>query len=225
MIAAVVLGSTNLFGGRGTISAGQMGVTLMHEHILVDASGKWVPPACCSKRHIGEQEVHVGILGALRMNPLMNRDNCPLFDIDAASEELMKFRELGGQTIVDPTNLGIGRDPLALQRIARRTGLNYAANEIRDIRAAVCHDVHSAHQSVEHDDVNVMCLGAQIVGAWLATDLIDAFLPAEFSTDADFRRRVEKLNALAKSANGCGAICVRTPHPLARRLPLSSMSP
>jgi ribose 5-phosphate isomerase B len=67
---------------------------------------------------------------------------------------------------------------------------------MRGIRAAVCHDVHSAHQSVEHDDVNVMCIGAQIVGSWLAKDLISSFLAAEFSTDADFRRRVEKLHAM-----------------------------
>jgi phosphotriesterase-related protein len=108
----------------GPLPIHEMGVTLMHEHILIDASGKWVAPACCSQRHIGEQKVHIGILGALRMNPLMNRDNCQLFDVDLAAEELMKFREQGGQTVVDPTNLGIGRDPLALQRIARRTGLN-----------------------------------------------------------------------------------------------------
>lgn len=72
-------------------------------------------------------------------------------------------------------------------------------DELRGIRAAVCHDVHSAHQPVEHDDVNVMCIGAQIVGAWLAIDLIDAFLAAQFSTDEDFRRRVEKLGDLEKS--------------------------
>ena len=47
-------------------------------------------------------------------------------------------------------------------------GAAIAANKVAGIRAAVCHDVHSAHQSVEHDDVNVMCIGAQIVGAWLA---------------------------------------------------------
>lgn len=47
-------------------------------------------------------------------------------------------------------------------------GASIAANKVKGIRAAVCHDVHSAHQSVEHDDVNVMCIGAQIVGAWLA---------------------------------------------------------
>ena len=60
----------------------------------------------------------------------------------------------------------------------------------------MCHDVHSAHQSVEHDDVNLMCLGAQIVGPWLARDLIDAFLAARFSTDEACRRRVAKLHAM-----------------------------
>lgn len=108
----------------GPLPVAQMGVTLMHEHILLDASGKWVPPTCCGEREIGEQKVHIGILGALRMNPLMNRDNCQLFDVEAAIDELMRFRELGGNTVVDPTNLGIGRDPAALQKIARRTGLN-----------------------------------------------------------------------------------------------------
>ena len=77
-------------------------------------------------------------------------------------------------------------------------GAAIAANKTKGIRAAVCHDVHSAHQAVEHDDVNVMCIGAQIVGAWLARDLIAAYLSAEFSTDPDFRRRVAKLEAMEK---------------------------
>jgi len=75
-------------------------------------------------------------------------------------------------------------------------GASIAANKVKGIRAAVCHDVHSAHQCVEHDDVNVMCIGAQIVGPWLAKDLISAFLSAEFSTDEDMRRRVAKLHLL-----------------------------
>ena len=75
-------------------------------------------------------------------------------------------------------------------------GAVIAANKMKGIRAAVCHDVHSAHQSVEHDDVNIMCIGAQIVGPWLAADLIGAFLAAEFSTDENFRRRVAKLHAM-----------------------------
>src|SRR5690606_31279550 len=75
-------------------------------------------------------------------------------------------------------------------------GACIAANKVKGIRAAVCHDIHSAHQCVEHDDVNVMCIGAQIVGPWLALDLVGAYLEAEFSTDEDCRRRVEKLHAM-----------------------------
>ena len=79
-------------------------------------------------------------------------------------------------------------------------GASIAANKMKGIRAAVGHDVHSAHQCVEHDDVNVLCIGAQIVGAWLALDLIDAYLAAQFSTDPDFRRRVAKLHDMDSGA-------------------------
>ncbi len=74
-------------------------------------------------------------------------------------------------------------------------GASIAANKRRGVRAAVCHDVHSAHQSVEHDDVNVMCIGAQIVGPWLARDLVKSFLEARFDANDDHRRRVAKLTA------------------------------
>jgi ribose 5-phosphate isomerase B len=80
-------------------------------------------------------------------------------------------------------------------------GASIAANKMKGIRAAVCHDVHSAHQSVEHDDVNVMCLGAKIVGPWLANDLITSYLEARFaSDDADYARRVAKLHEMDAGA-------------------------
>lgn len=75
-------------------------------------------------------------------------------------------------------------------------GASIAANKMPGIRAAVAHDVYSAHQCVEHDDVNVLCLGAQIVGEPLAFDLLRAYLNAEFSTAEEFRRRVSKLGEL-----------------------------
>jgi ribose 5-phosphate isomerase B len=75
-------------------------------------------------------------------------------------------------------------------------GASIAANKVRGIRAAVCHDIHSAHQSVEHDDVNVMCIGAQIVGPWLANDLVASFLEATFEDNEDYRRRVAKLHEM-----------------------------
>ncbi|MCI0775301.1 MAG: RpiB/LacA/LacB family sugar-phosphate isomerase, partial [Chloroflexi bacterium] len=61
------------------------------------------------------------------------------------------------------------------------------------IRAALTHDTHSAHQGVEHDDVNLACIGAWIIGIEVAKEVLEAFVNAEFSTDPDFRRRVDKL--------------------------------
>jgi ribose 5-phosphate isomerase B len=75
-------------------------------------------------------------------------------------------------------------------------GASIACNKISGIRASVCHDVHSAHQCVEHDNVQVMCLGAQIIGEWAAKDLVEIFLKAEFSTSEEFRRRVNKLEIM-----------------------------
>jgi ribose 5-phosphate isomerase B len=86
-----------------------------------------------------------------------------------------------------------GRVERGLMVCGTGVGAAIGANKMKGIRAAVCHDVHSAHQCVEHDDVNVMCIGAQIVGAWLAKDLIAAYLAAQFSTEEEFRRRVAKL--------------------------------
>ena len=75
-------------------------------------------------------------------------------------------------------------------------GAAIAANKIPGIRASVCHDIYTAHQCVEHDDVNVCCFGAQIIGSKLVVDLLSSYLSAEFSTDEDFRRRVGKLKAM-----------------------------
>jgi ribose 5-phosphate isomerase B len=75
-------------------------------------------------------------------------------------------------------------------------GASIACNKMPGIRASVCHDIYSAHQCVEHDDVQVMCLGAQIIGHTVALELIDSFLKAQFSTNEEFRRRVAKLGLM-----------------------------
>lgn len=75
-------------------------------------------------------------------------------------------------------------------------GVAIAANKYPGIRACVCHDVHSAHQGVEHDNMNILCLGGKIIGAWHAKDIIEAFVRAEFSTDDFFRNRTAKLDLL-----------------------------
>lgn len=77
-------------------------------------------------------------------------------------------------------------------------GACIAANKLPGIRAALAHDAYSAHQCVEHDDANVLCLGAQIVGEPLARDLAGIYLAARFSGEAQFRRRLAKLAALER---------------------------
>ena len=79
-------------------------------------------------------------------------------------------------------------------------GACIAANKVPGIRAALCHDVYSAHQCVEHDDVNVLCLGAQIVGPTLALELLRTFLEARYDGEEPFRSRVAKLAELERRA-------------------------
>ncbi len=77
-------------------------------------------------------------------------------------------------------------------------GACIAGNKVRGIRAALCHDTYSAHQCVEHDDVNLLCLGAWIIGIKVAEEILHAYVNANFSTDEDFRRRVRKLGEMEK---------------------------
>ncbi|HZI63840.1 MAG TPA: ribose 5-phosphate isomerase B, partial [Thermoanaerobaculia bacterium] len=72
-------------------------------------------------------------------------------------------------------------------------GVSIAANKVPGIRAAICHDTYTAHQAVEHDDMNVLCLGARVVGGALASEIVSAFLNARFSGEARHRRRLDKL--------------------------------
>jgi ribose 5-phosphate isomerase B len=72
-------------------------------------------------------------------------------------------------------------------------GASVAANKVKGIRAGLCHDVYSAHQGVEHDDMNVICLGARVVGTHLALEIVRAFLGASFSYDDRHVRRLHKV--------------------------------
>ena len=81
-------------------------------------------------------------------------------------------------------------------------GASVAACKLPGIRAAVCHDVYSAHQGVEHDDMNVLCLGSEVVGPELAADLVRTFLQARFGGGERYRRRLEKIAAMEQKPLG-----------------------
>ena len=80
-------------------------------------------------------------------------------------------------------------------------GASVAACKLAGIRAAVCHDVYSAHQGVEHDDMNVLCLGSEVVGAELAADLVRTFLGARFGGGERYVRRLEKIADMERTAD------------------------
>jgi phosphotriesterase-related protein len=118
------VGSGKVMTVRGPIAAADLGVTLMHEHILNDCRCWWNKPKEPERVHLGSDPVSIEILGDLRMDPFANLHNCTLDDEELAIAELKPVAAHGGRTVVDPTCKGIGRDPLALQRISRATGLN-----------------------------------------------------------------------------------------------------
>ncbi len=78
-------------------------------------------------------------------------------------------------------------------------GAAVAANKVKGIRAGLCHDTYSAHQGVEHDDINVLCLGARVVGPSLAKEIVMAFLKARFSDEERHRRRLALVAELERT--------------------------
>ena len=79
-------------------------------------------------------------------------------------------------------------------------GASVAASKLPGIRAAICHDIYSAHQGVEHDDMNVLCLGSEVVGAELAADLVKAFLAATFDGGERYVQRLQKIEDLERTS-------------------------
>ena len=77
-------------------------------------------------------------------------------------------------------------------------GASVDASKLRGIRAAVCHDAYSAHQGVEHDDMNVLCLGSEVIGPELAAELVRAFLNARFDGGERYVRRLEKVEEMER---------------------------
>ncbi len=108
----------------GPIDPKDLGITLPHEHLLCDGKANVSEPSTASDKAMAHKPVSMETLHWLRYHPFENFDNCQLLDEQEAIDEAMLFKKAGGSTIVDVTNVGIGRDPQALARISRVTGLN-----------------------------------------------------------------------------------------------------
>ena len=109
---------------------------------------------------------------------------------DATPSDYPDFAEAVGLAVAE------GRAERGILVCGSGVGVAAAANKIPGVRAGLCHDGYSAHQGVEHDEMNVLALGARVVGEALALELVDIFLAARFSGEARHRRRLEKLRAI-----------------------------
>lgn len=113
-----------------------------------------------------------------------------------ASDDYPDYAEKVGEAI------RIGEADRGILVCGSGVGVSVAANKMPGIRAAIAHDTYSAHQGVEHDDMNVLVLGARVIGSNLAPELVGAFLGAKFSGEARHVRRLNKVKAIeAKFAN------------------------
>jgi len=133
---------------------------------------------------------HAGFPIKAELLAFLRQQGHEVTDVGSFDPRPLDFPDIARQVAEAITS---GRAERGLMVCGTGVGAAIGANKMKGIRAAVCHDVHSAHQCVEHDDVNVMCIGAQIVGPWLAKDLIAAYLNAKFSSEEQYRRRVAKL--------------------------------
>jgi ribose 5-phosphate isomerase B len=123
-----------------------------------------------------------------------------VLDVGAFNEnpsDYPDFAEAVGRAVLD------GRAERGVLICGSGVGASVAANKLLGIRAAVCHDTYSAHQGVEHDDMNVLVLGSRVIGVKLAEDLVKSYLGAKFTNEERHVRRIAKVKALeAKFAAG-----------------------
>src|SRR5437762_10088029 len=116
-----------------------------------------------------------------------------VLDVGAFNEnpsDYPDFAEAVGRAVLD------GKAERGVLICGSGVGASVAANKLPGIRAGLCHDTYSAHQGVEHDDMNVLVLGSRVIGPALGNELVHAFLGATFSGEARHRRRLEKVKAL-----------------------------
>jgi ribose 5-phosphate isomerase B len=146
--------------------------TKLHVAIGADHGGFWLKNELVERLH---KQYDIADLGAHKLNP---------------DDDYPDFAESVARAVAS------GQVQRGILVCGSGVGACIAANKVPGVRACLCQDTYSAHQGVEHDDMNVLCLGARVIGIELATELAFAFLNARFSKEARHRRRLKKVLAI-----------------------------
>lgn len=136
---------------------------------------------------------HAGYQLKVRMIPYLKEQGHTVLDQGCNSTEPVFFPDVARAVCAPVVD---GRAERAIMFCGTGVGAAIACNKIPGIRASIIHDGHIAHQAVEHDHVQVMCIGEKIVGDWLAADLIDTFLAAKGNTDDRTKEVIRKLDEM-----------------------------
>lgn len=126
----------------------------------------------------------------------LRASNINVIDVGTNSEEPVDYPDFAKKVADELTAKSCNK---GIVICGSGVGASITANKIKGIRASVCHDTYSAHQGVEHDDMNVLVLGARIIGVALAHEIVDAFLHAGFSREERHLRRLEKVLSIENS--------------------------
>jgi RpiB/LacA/LacB family sugar-phosphate isomerase len=138
---------------------------------------------------------HAGFVLKQDVATLLRKDGHAVVDVgtdSTAPVDYPDFAEAVSQAVLD------GRAERAVLICGSGVGASVAANKLPGIRAAICHDIYSAHQGVEHDDMNVLVLGGRIIGPALVPELVRAFVAAQFTSEERHVRRLAKVKAIEK---------------------------
>ena len=183
----------------GPIDPDQLGVTLTHEHLLIDLGTIMDPPTNASALDFFRKPVTVEMLSEIRHYGRLNADNAQLFDVQTAIEEIGLFRQHGGDSIVDATSIGIARDPVALARISRASGVNIVMGASHYVAAAHPADMDSrSEDDLVQQIVQDVTVGADGTG-------IKAGVIGEVGCSwplADNERKVLRASARAQRLTG-----------------------
>ena len=137
---------------------------------------------------------HAGFEFKNQLASILVGQGVDLFEVGAlsydANDDYPDFAEAVARAVAE------GKAERGILVCGSGVGASIAANKVRGVRAAMCHDTYSAHQGVEHDDMNVLCMGARIVGIELAREIATAFLGAVFSGEPRHTRRLAKVIAI-----------------------------
>lgn len=140
---------------------------------------------------------HAGFLMKSFLVDWLKKSHYEIFDVGTDGLAPVDYPDFS-KKVADAVATGLAERGIVI--CGSGVGANVAVNKVKGIRGSICHDTYSAHQGVEHDDMNVLVLGGRVIGENLAQEIVNTFLKAKFSPEERYVRRINKILAIEKNS-------------------------